>query len=196
VKEMKLENENPRLNQDSISLGAPAPNEVSSFDRFVNGLEKVIFTLNNVLHSVSSIILFLLMFLTTADVFGRYFFNKPIIGTYELTGLALAIMIFFSLGMAQIKKDHIEIDFLTNKLSVRTQSLLYAVSALILFVLVALTTWQLFNYANRIMIGNETSGDLGLPLYIFVYLTAIGAICFSMTFLLDFIKSLVKVVKK
>ncbi|MFK4997204.1 TRAP transporter small permease subunit [Bacillus sp. N9] len=43
------------------------------------------------------------MLLTTADVIGRNVFNKPITGTYELTGLALAIIIFFSLGTAQIK---------------------------------------------------------------------------------------------
>jgi TRAP-type C4-dicarboxylate transport system permease small subunit len=115
--------------------------------------------------------------------------------TYEITGLALAVIIFFSLGMTQIKKEHIEIDFLTNKLPEKIQFVIYAVSSFILFILLLLTTWKLFEYGNRIFIGNETSGDLGIPLYIFVFTAAIGSLCFMLTFLLDFLKSLLKVVK-
>jgi len=162
---------------------------------WVEKLDRLIYKLNNILHSISSILLFFLMILTTVDVIGRYFFNKPITGTYEITGLSLAIIIFFSLGMTQLKKEHIEIDFLTNKMPATLQHVLYAISSLILFILIALTTWQLFQYGNRILLGNETSGDLGLPLYIFVFTTAIGSFCFMLTFLLDLLKSLIKVVK-
>lgn len=182
--------------QESLSLGASAPSATSTLEKVVNGLEKVTTFLNNITHKISSLLLFLLMFLTTADVFGRYFFNKPITGTYELTALTLAVIIFFSLGMAQIKRDHIEIDFLTNKMPVKVQESLYALTSLILFVLVALMSWQLFEYMNRIWLGNELSGDLGMPLYIFVGLTGIGAILFALTFLVDTLKSILKVVKK
>ncbi|WP_413300279.1 TRAP transporter small permease [Bacillus sp. 1P10SD] len=182
--------------QESMSLGASAPSETSTLEKVVNGLEKVTTFLNNITHKISSLLLFFLMFLTTADVCGRYFFNKPITGTYELTALTLSVIIFFSLGMAQIKRDHIEIDFLTNKMPAKVQESLYALTSLILFVLVALMGWQLFEFMNRILLGNELSGDLGMPLYIFVALTGIGAILFALTFLVDTLKSILKVVKK
>lgn len=57
-----------------VSLRAKALDELSFLEKVIYPFEKVVLTLNNVLHKVSSIILFLLMFLTTADVFGRYFF--------------------------------------------------------------------------------------------------------------------------
>ena len=86
----------------------------SPFVTFVNGLERLTVGLNNILHKISSVLLMALMFLTAADVIGRFFFNKPITGTYELTGLLLAVMIFFSLGAGQLQRNHIEIDFLQN----------------------------------------------------------------------------------
>ncbi|WP_102271732.1 TRAP transporter small permease [Cytobacillus massiliigabonensis] len=182
--------------QQEVKLGVITPNEVSFSHKLINLLERITYSFNNVLHKISSIILFLLMFLTTADVVGRYFFNKPITGTYELTGLALAIMIFFSLGSAQIKKDHIEIDFLTNKMPLKIQDGLYAIASFLLFILMSFTTWQLFEFTKRTMQGNELSGDLGLPLYIFIALTVVGALSFTLTFLLDSLKSFLKAVKK
>jgi TRAP-type C4-dicarboxylate transport system permease small subunit len=179
-----------------LSLRASALDEVSAFEKMINQFEKVVSTLNNVLHKISSIILFLLMFLTTADVVGRYFFNKPITGTYELTGLALAMIIFFSLGSAQIKKDHIEIDFLTNMMPTKIQHTLSGLTSLLLFILMSLTTWQLFEYTKRIYFGNELSGDLGLPLYLFVIFATAGAVCFTLTFIVDTLRSFLRVVKK
>ncbi|KAF0824928.1 TRAP transporter small permease [Cytobacillus firmus] len=182
--------------QKNISLGKGIPSELSFFQKLILFLEKLTLAINNILHKVSSILLFLLMFLTTADVIGRYFFNNPITGTYELTGLALALMIFFSLGSGQIFKDHIEIDFLTSKMPNKVQAVLSGAASLILFTLMSLTTWQLIEYTKRTWQGNELSGDLGLPLYIFIGMTVIGAFSFTLTFLLDAFQSFIKAVNK
>lgn len=134
---------NPESNElktsiQSLSLVANATNDISSFEKnlgkIINGLEKITYSLNKITHSISKIVLFFLMFLTFADVVGRYFFNKPVTGSYELTGLALALIIFFSLGTTQIKKEHIEIDFLINKLPMKIQESLNIVKYFILFI--------------------------------------------------------------
>ena len=57
-------------------------------------------------------------------------------------------------------------------------------------------TWQLYNFAVRLWAGGETSGDLGLPLYIFVGLTIIGSIAFALTLLLDSLQAFLKAVKE
>lgn len=183
------------VSQD-LSLGAIAPDEVSFFEKLTSGLEKLTKNINNAMHKISSVFLFLLMFLTAADVIGRNLFNSPITGTYEVTGLVLAMMIFFSLGSGQLGKDHIEIDFLTNMMSEKVQAGLYALSSFVLFVLMSITTWQLFEYAMRTMAGGELSGDLGLPLHIFMFAAFAGAIAFTLTYLLDMFQSILKVVKK
>lgn len=182
--------------QKNIPLGKVIPKELSFFQKMTLGLEKITLTINNILHKISSVLLFLLMFLTTADVIGRYFFNNPITGTYELTSLALALMIFFSLGSGQISKDHIEIDFLTSKMPAKVQEVLSGAASLILFILMSLTTWQLIEFTKRTWQGNELSGDLGLPLYIFIALTVLGALSFTLTFLLEAFQSFLKAVNK
>lgn len=183
-------------NKQQSSLGAPAPNDISFLAKITHGIEKVTSLLNKITHSISMVILMILMFLTFGDVFGRYFFSKPITGAYELTGLMLALMIFFSLGIAQLKGDHIEIDFLTTKFPAKVQECLNVVKYVILFIILVLASWQLFELAKRQFNSMELSGDIALPLYIFASLSAIGLCCFALTFLLDIFKSLLKVVQK
>ncbi len=176
-----------------LRWGCKAPNEVSFM---IKGLDKLAYGLNYATHKISQLLLFLMMLLTTGDVAGRYFFNKPITGTYEMTGLMLAMIIFFSLGMAQFKNDHIVIDFLTNKFPARMREGLKAFTSSILFILLMLTTWQMFEYAKRLWTGNDVSGDLGFPMYIFAGLSAIGILFFSLAILADILKSIQKAVQK
>lgn len=191
-----MKTETKELNSQHASLGVLSSKGVPLLERITILLEKVVYAINNVTHKIASVLLFLLMILTTADVFGRYVFNKPITGVYEVTGLILAVIIFFSLGMTQIKKDHIEIDFLTNKFSERVQEILKASTSLIMFILLLLTTWQLFEYTKRVYEGGELSGDLGVPIYLFTGVTIIGVFFFSLAVFTDMLKSLLKVVRK
>lgn len=182
------------------ALGASAPNEIPFLERLLTkitaGLEKIIIPINTVTHKVSKLILFLMMLLTTGDVAGRYFLNKPITGTYELTGLGLALIIFFSLGITQLKKDHIAIDFAVKKFPEKVQHSLHAITYCALFILLLLTSWQLVEYTMRIWQGGDLTGDLGLPLFIFTILASIGTLFFALSILLDIFKSLLKVVQK
>ena len=175
-------------------LGTNVPSKESTQKKLIVLIEKIICSINNVLHKISICLLFLLMFLTVADILGRFLFNNPITGTYELTGLILSIIIFFSMGATQLSKGHIEIDFLTNKMPRKLDHIRSFTVSLLLFALMILITWQLFEYTKRTWIGNEFSGDLGIPLYIFIGLTIFGAFSFALTYLLDAIQSLLKVV--
>ncbi len=60
------------------------------------------------------VILFVMMMLTVADVVGRYFFNHPVQGTNEITGLLLVLVAASALAFSQIKKGHIRVDLITQ----------------------------------------------------------------------------------
>jgi TRAP-type C4-dicarboxylate transport system permease small subunit len=79
---------------------------------------------------------------------------------------------------------------------IKVQAVLSGAASLILFTLMSLTTWQLIEYTKRTWQGNELSGDLGLPLYIFIGLTVFGAFSFTLTLLLDAFQSFIKAVNK
>lgn len=194
---MKPESNEIQLN--NFPLGAETPDGVSlsksKLESLYNKLDRFITSLNSITHKVSCVIVFSMMVLTSVDVVGRNFFNKPITGAYELTGLSLALMVFFSLGIAQIKKDHIEIDFLTNFFPAKVQHALYAVTSLIIFILLCVTTWQLFVFAQGLMVSGELTGDLGWKLYPFTMLATVGALFFTLSFILDIVRSILKVVQ-
>ncbi len=180
------------VGQKNNSLGAHAPNDAL----FIKRLNGLVYFLNNITHKISKLILFSLMILTTMDVIGRKFFNNPITGTNELTGLGLALIIFFSLGMTQLKGDHIAIDFLVNKFPEKIQALIQSLTSCVLFILLVLSAWQFIEYTKRLYHGNDVSGDLGIPMFIFTLVGGIGILFFALSLLLDTLQSLLKVVRK
>lgn len=182
--------------ENKTSLGDSSPNEASLLKKVSDSVEKLNYFLNNITHNISMILLFLLMFLTAIDVVGRFFFNHPITGTFELTGILLAFVIFYSLGMLQIKDQHIEIDFLSNKFPRKIQDILKMLISFALFIFLILFTWQLIELMKRLYASNSVSGDLGFPMYIIVALVSIGSFLFTLSYLSQSLNSLLKVVSK
>jgi TRAP-type C4-dicarboxylate transport system permease small subunit len=54
--------------------------------------------------------LFVMMLVTCADVAGRYLFNHPIPGAFELTEMLLAGMIFTALPLVTVRGEHVMVD--------------------------------------------------------------------------------------
>lgn len=158
-------------------------------------LEKVVYSLNEIAHKISLVLLFLLMLLTFCDVMGRYFF-RPIQGTFELTGYGLALIVFLSLSYTQSKKGNIAIGLIVDKWPKKLQSVADLITYLIIFFLLSLTSWQLLVYAKRSFMANAVTGDLKIPIYYFVIIVACGTILLTLTILVDFLKSMLRLVEK
>ena len=60
---------------------------------FVRTLSSIV----NVIGNLGTAVVVMMMLLTVADVTGRRVFNFPITGTFELSGLMMIIIIFFSI---------------------------------------------------------------------------------------------------
>jgi TRAP-type transport system small permease protein len=83
-----------------------------------------------------------LMFLTTGDVVGRSFFNKPIAGTFELSEYMLAVIILLSAAYTQQVKGHVSVDFLTSRFSPRVQGTLQVLTTLLSLAIITIVVWQ------------------------------------------------------
>ena len=99
-------------------------------DKAAHWVERVVFPLNGVMHKVGLAILLLMMFLTVGDVVGRYFFNRPISGTFELTNFMLALVVFFAIGYTQVRRGHISIDVVVSRFSPRAQAIIDSITYL------------------------------------------------------------------
>lgn len=151
-------------------------------------MEKAITKLNNGLQYAAQVVLIIMVFLVTFDVLGRAMFSQPITGAVEVTELGLSMIIFLSIGYTHLKEEHISIDFVVAKFPKNVQWIIEGIINLIITALMLLLSFSLFSYAERLLTTNRVTGDLGLPIYLFAGLAAIGAIVFALTSLLLAVK--------
>ena len=74
------------------------------------------------------IALLAMMLLTTADVFFRYFFDSPILGSIEMVELLMVSVAGLSLALCTLKSGHIRVDILISMFSKKTNRLLNTVN--------------------------------------------------------------------
>lgn len=160
-------------------------------------------TLDNLLNKLTSIqlllsniLLIFMMSIITFDVLGRNFFNTPLSGTFEMTELSSALLVFFALAMTHRHKEHVSIDFVADRLGARARSVLDGCVEFVIFIVLAFMASQVFQNAGRIMERKTTTSDLGLAIYPFLYIATFGLAVFALVALVNAIKYWASAVKK
>ncbi|MCG7335786.1 TRAP transporter small permease [Sporosarcina sp. ACRSM] len=159
--------------------------------------------LDNLLNKLSSLqllisnaLLIFMMLIISFDVIGRNFFNKPLAGTFEMTELSSALLVFFALAMTHRYKEHISIDFAVAKLPAKAKHLLDGIIELVIFITVVIMANQVLANAIRIMERKTTTSDLGWPIYPFYYVATFGLAIFALVALASAIQYFALAVKK
>ena len=120
----------------------------------------------------ASILLFCLMSLTFVDVLARYLLNRPIRGAFEITELALLLLIFAGLPLVSHADEHVTMDFIDRLLPGRVADLwvrfMHAACAAIMFFL----AWQVWIKAGRLSSYGDTTDVLRITIGPFVYFMA------------------------
>jgi TRAP-type C4-dicarboxylate transport system permease small subunit len=144
---------------------------------------------------VASVVLFLMMLLTMADVILRKLYSKSIMGTVELTEFMLVILIFFALAHAEVLNKHVRIDLVMGRFSGRTQGIVDMVTQGICFALSLMMTWSALDYTHMMRASGEVSQDLWMPVFPFIYVMAFGLFILSLALLINFMVSIEKAVR-
>ncbi|MBI2955515.1 MAG: TRAP transporter small permease [Chloroflexi bacterium] len=153
-------------------------------------LEKVVTKTSDILNAIGMGMLLVLVLLGTADVVGRYFFSKPIIGAQEMGSLLLAGMVFMSWGYTYITRGHAEVDFVLPRFPRRAQRLINLATTLFSLVLFALITWQGIEVAGLYHAGGRLVYVIDLPLAPFQLLVSLGAVVVCLALLVEILKLL------
>jgi TRAP-type C4-dicarboxylate transport system permease small subunit len=126
-----------------------------------------------VLGLAASAILFGMMLLTFVDVVGRYLLNRPVRGGFEITELALLVLIFAGLPLVSRADEHVTMDFIDRLLGPRGRDLLehavHGLCAAIMFLL----TWLMWLKADRIWAYRDATDVLRIWYGPFVYFMAV-----------------------
>ena len=129
--------------------------------------------LEGALGVTSGTVLFLMMMITAVDVAGRYLFNKPIAGGFELTEILLAALIYCGLPLVSARREHIVIDTFDPLFSRQLKRGLDMVAEVVCAVALAGVGLLIFLRANRVAEYGDTTSVLKLPLAPVVYVMAV-----------------------
>ena len=118
-------------------------------------------------------VLFAMMALVTVDVFGRYVFNTPVKGGFEIVQFMLAIVIFVSLPLITWENSHITVSifegFFQRRFTQIQQMFVLLVSAFSL----ALITWRMWAQGNDLVDGKQITGFLEWPIAPIAYFMSV-----------------------
>jgi len=128
-----------------------------------------------------------MMFLTVADV-GLRALGHPILGTYEIVGLALALVIGFGIPKVSMDRGHVFMEFVVDKLPKNGKAVLNTFTRLLCIVLFIIIGYNLFSVGNEFHTSGEVSPTLKLPFFPVAY--GVGVCCFieCLVFVRDIIK--------
>ncbi|SHG64263.1 TRAP transporter small permease [Ornithinibacillus halophilus] len=130
---------------------------------------------------LANLFLVFIMMIITIDVVGRNFFNSPLKGTYEMTELGSALLVFFALAITHQKDDHITIDFLMDRLSIKMRHILNGLIEIVIAIVLFFMARHIFENGLRMMERNSATTDLGLPVYPFLFLISVTLLLFMVT---------------
>ncbi len=108
-----------------------------------------------------------MMLIIVADVFMRYTFNAPIPGSYDLVGIALAVMVFFGLAQVISARAEITIDIVDNLTPPGFVRVLKLVAGLVAAGVLIFVFWSMIGP----MLSAHRYGDRSLELNLPVWLT-------------------------
>lgn len=133
-----------------------------------------------------------MMGLTVVDVLGRYVFNSPILGAFEITSFLVSILVFSFLGYAQSQKAHVTVDILVNAFSEKAQSVVKLINYTIALFIMILISWKGFEKAVESMETGDSPMNLPVPIHPFVFFMAFGCVIMCIEFIRDILRTFVK----
>lgn len=126
--------------------------------------------LQTALGLASAGVLFCMMLVTAVDVAGRYLFNKPFPGGFEVTEILLAALIYCGLPLVSMRREHIVIDTFDPWFGRRLKRGLDMAAEVICALALSGVGFLIFRRAMRVAEYGDTTNVLKLPLAPVAYL--------------------------
>lgn len=105
-------------------------------------------------------LLFVLMALTCADVAGRYFFNSPLLGAFELTEMLLAGLIFTALPLVTLRNEHVTVDLFDSVTPPRLLRIQHVLASVVGVACTAYLAWRLWIRAENMLAAGQVTAQL------------------------------------
>ncbi len=115
------------------------------------------------------------MAMTVISVIGRYAFNAPIPGDYEITELVCGVAVFAFFPYCHLRNANIVVEFFTAGLSPRRKTVLDTVHNFAFTAVAGLIAWRLLVGGLHKLADEETTLFLDIPIYWGYFPALLGA---------------------
>ncbi len=130
---------------------------------FLSRLDRLFFRLESALTLIGGIVIFLLVFLATANVLGRWFFSLPISGYIDWVEQAMAFFAFLGIAYTQREGGHIRMDMLVGNIHGRPLWFTELLSTLLMLAVTLILIYGSFLHFLRAYQIGDSSLDINLP---------------------------------
>jgi TRAP-type C4-dicarboxylate transport system permease small subunit len=150
----------------------------------VMGPVSVLRLISKILNYIAGIALSIMMFLTVADVILRAG-GHPIIGTYEIVALLMAIVIGFAIPQVSLDKGHVYMEFLLERMSGNWKNIMNTFTRVLCIVLFGLIGYNLFFVGAGFRASGEVTATIKMPFYHIAYGVAVCCLLECLVFIFD-----------
>ena len=132
-------------------------------DSLLSSADRTFFKLESALNLLGGIIIFLLVFLATTNVLGRWLFNMPVSGYIDWVEQAMAFMAFLGIAYTKRVGGHIRMDIVVGHIKGRALWLLELFSSLVMLVVTLVLIYGSYLHFLRAYTLGDSSLDIDLP---------------------------------
>jgi TRAP-type C4-dicarboxylate transport system permease small subunit len=159
-------------------------------------LDGAVRVVRNVILAIACVTLLLLMVLIAFDVIGRYVFNSPIPGGYELTEYLMAVVVPLSVAYCMEQKSHVGVDLVVERISAKARRRVEIVTLTITLVLMGFIAWQNWVRFIELVAKPEVSAVLRVPSYPFFLAIPVGFSAFVLFTLHQLLQTIAEVTRR
>jgi len=153
------------------------------FTRAAKYINKALSYPSNLLAAMAMVAMVFAMMAVVVDVIGRWFFNSPIVGIWDLITLSFAILVWGPMALAAFKGSHVALTFLLDKLPRLPRLVLELIIALVTSGILGILAWRLVVYGIYLGETKSWTGTLKVPYEPFLYFAAAGTAVMALVFL-------------
>jgi TRAP-type transport system small permease protein len=128
--------------------------------------------MDEALKGLMAALLFSMMIITAADVFGRYVLNSPVPGGYEIVQYLMAIVVFASLPLTTAAERHLTVSLISDQLPQKVRRSHRIFVLLLSSVGLIVIAWRMVEQASILARSQQISGFLQIPLAPIAYAMA------------------------
>ena len=144
--------------------------------KLFDSAEKWLLALNKKLALAGASFLLIEVFLTIANIVGRYLFNSPIRSTYEVCQLFMVVVLSCCWAYTESIQGHVRVDIFEVMFPAVARRVLNLIMQLLGLAVFGTLTWSLIKTGLQYLKMGSSTDALQIPVFPFAFLMALGAL--------------------